>query len=207
MKLIAQLKIFVAMLVLVALTQGCTTVSLWDCKNHHPEKIYLATTPQTNNILVFYTDHISYCVPPGDRAPYQFQPLAYWLFQSTNAPRQRLPEFVDVTNTSDLVKVPVVYLRKSSCTNAPLWLSNFSGVTVTNIPPEHGYYVLAKNQFFGAPYQLWHDGQRIGNFNLPPSYLEWGKPTFWRVTLTPLAGATDLAMMAALAYVEGGGRR
>ena len=180
-------------------------------KNHSPEKIYLATTPQTNNILVFYTDHISYFVPPGDRNPQQFQPLAYWLFQPTNAPSQRLPEFADVSNPSDLVKVPVVYLRKSNSTNAPLWFAPLlfqrHRAQFFNSPPEHGYYVLAKNQFFGAPYQLWHDGQRIENFNLPPSYLEWGKPTFWRVTLTPLAGATDLAMMAALAYVEGGGRR
>ncbi len=201
MKLIAQFRIVIVMLALTAITQGCMTDALWDCKHHEPEKIYLATTPQTNHILVFYTDYIKSLSLKAK--PEQHQQLAYWLLQPTNTPKQLLPEFVDVTNTSDLVKVPVVYLRKSNSTNAPLWLHRFSSIAVTNSPPEHGYYVLAKSQFFGAPYQLWHDGQRIGNFNFPSGYQEWGKPTFLRVALTPLTAATDVVIVASIVTLFG----
>ena len=207
MRLITQLKLLIFMLVLATFTQGCITSSLWGRIDHSPGNRYLATAPQTNDILVFYTDQIYYRDHNVDRYFWQFQPRAYWLFASTNAPRHRLPEFVDVTNTSDLVKVPIIYLTKSKSTNVPQALHCFSSVIVTNAPPKQGYYALVNNNYRGAPYQLWRDGKKIGKFKSPPSYWEWGQPTFWRVALTPLTGATDLAMLAAWAYVMNGGHR
>lgn len=80
-------------------------------------------------------------------------------------------------------------------------------ITLTNIPPEHGYYAA----LFQDQLALWRDGQELGTFQLP-IYTTWGGATYWRIGLTPLAVAGDTTLIAvgtglglALGGVAGGG--
>jgi len=118
------------MLAAVMLSTGCATRALWDAKVYRPVSVpNLMLSPQTNDVLVRYNEKCfavlnnskplqaggqhpadQIAAAPRTNETHQLQPRAYWLFASTNRAKYLPPEFVDPTNSSDWVSVPVAKL-------------------------------------------------------------------------------------------------
>jgi len=69
-------------------------------------------------------------------------------------------------------------------------------VSIDVIPPELGFYAAS----FGDQVTLWRDGREMGTFRLP-DYNTYGRPTIWRVALTPFAVVADTVIASGFAIV------
>ncbi len=172
-------------------------------------------SPQPGDILVRYNEEISTNSFRTSHITHEFQPRAYWLFAHTNAAKGYPPEFVDVTISNGWTSIPFVTVVKKAmtptascssgstrrCANESISHPFLATTLVTNTLPEHGYYAVAK----GSKFEVWRDGEKMGRFKFPPSHSEWGPPTFWRVTLTPVAVTADTVGVVVVVGVVGAG--
>jgi len=199
---------------------GCiTTPALWKRVDHFPTDISVLVSSNTQEVLVRYNEGFftNSFTSSGGATGYQFR--AYWLIASTNKTDHSLPELVDVTNSNDWVAVPFVTVVKKmpspdrghpgSTNQSPAAVPShrfLSTTLVTNAFPDHGYYAVPRWRIFAgrSEFELWRDGEKLGTFPFPPDYSKWGKPTFARVTLTPIMATADTVIVIAFLYAGSG---
>jgi len=171
---------------LLTLTAGCTS-ALWARKDYSAKDVKLLLEPGTGQVLVTYKEECftnSFNMWSEKR---DIQQRSYWLYSWTNAPKHSMPGFAQVTNSADWATIPCLVLNGKRPTSAFATNRVFFPVLVTNVAPEHGYYVIPAYTSF----ELWKDRQKVGAFKLPQRPSEWGAVTFPRVVLTPITATAD----------------
>jgi len=248
MKHLVRLRVIVFMLVPTMFATGCaTTQALWGVKHHQPVSVpSLALSPQGDDILVRYDDRAvsvqsqaywlfastnrTKNVPPEfvtetDSTGWLSIPVA--ILDTLNRTNAYGPTSVDdaalqltggISNHADRV-----WLRRAnpkhadsvaagtnalgtalSITNAPpehgyYWRLSSSPpryVSIADLPPERGYYAAS----FGDQFTLWREGKDVGTYVLP-RYKTHAQTTVWRVALTPFTAATDTAIDATIVTI------
>ena len=170
MKLASALAKLGAFLVASTILTGCATPALWAKKAYRPAdhpRLALALGQDGKDVLVCYDERCGKSSEVRRRA--------YWLFANTAKADKRVkPEFSSPAAYSRLN--PIAVLEPAE----------------TNAAPAEGYCALADPG--SGSFHLWRDSNDVGIFSLP---VYDGAPpaTLWRVGLTPVAAATDAAIV------------
>ena len=167
-----------ALVVASAMLTGCATPALWQKQLYHPAEhphLALASSQDAKDVLVCYDE----CC---ENSP-KLQRRAYWLFAySTNAQAYPKPRFTKATACVQLNPLPLM------------------DAADTNAAPAKGYAAFANAN--SQSFHLWRDGRGVGVFALPV-YKAAPPATFWRVGLTPVAVATDAAIVCGVLFALG----
>jgi len=99
---------------------------------------------------------------------------AYWLFEYDAQTKHPKPHFTRPETLHRMTPIPV------------------RDISETNSVPASGYAGFTEGG--SNRFRLWRDGQPLGGYNLPV-YNGAPPASFWRVGLTPLAVATDVAIV------------
>jgi hypothetical protein len=128
LKAIVRFKRVIAIVATAMLATGCATPALWNVTEYQPvSALSLAVSPQSEDILVRYDERCltsSETWQSNEEAPAhsssparkkgqltKVQARAYWLFASTNTAKHRAPDFVNLTNSDDLIFIPIADLH------------------------------------------------------------------------------------------------
>jgi hypothetical protein len=167
------------LLVALITVTSCATPALWAKRTYQPAeypRLALGVSPGGTNVLVCYDERCGKSLKSHRRA--------YWLFTYTATMNKHpKPKFTDPSVCLHLNPIAVFNPEQmnSLC---------FAGYCVAAGPNSRTF-------------RLWRDGHEAGTFTLPV-YSATAPATFWRVALTPVAVATDVAIISAALYGSGG---
>lgn len=174
-----------ALAAVMALAGGCrsglATSMVWRIGSYHPAadpQLRLSAPPDNGDVLVQYQE----CFAGATNA----RPRAYWLLayelRKADGGEPPAPHFVDTKKIKGLLPVPQV--------------------CPANPPPTNGFsYCLQADR---RSFEMWVSGALGRGYTLP-EYSAAPPATAGRVALTPLAVATDTAIVAAILFCIGAG--
>jgi hypothetical protein len=169
MKLLLGIAKLGALLVVSSILGGCATPALWAKKLYQPAEhpnLAVGLTEDGGDVLICYDEHCGKSLDVKRRA--------YCLFAYAATGKQVKPKFTNPLVYEDLDPVCIMDIAR------------------TNAAPPKGYCTFTQPD--SHHFQLFKDGNNIGSFDLPV-YKAAPPARFWRIGLTPVAVATDAAIV------------